>query len=36
VYITESYGGEREGLIRLEKAVQEGEVAESHTEKFEK
>jgi hypothetical protein len=36
MYITESYGGEREGLIRLKKAVEEGEVAESHTERFEK
>ncbi len=27
-----SYGGRREGLIRLEKAGQEGEVAESHSE----
>ncbi len=36
MYNTESYGGEREGLIRQEKAVQEGEVTESHTERFER
>jgi hypothetical protein len=34
IKITEGYGGRREGLIRLEKAGQEGEVAESHSEMF--
>jgi hypothetical protein len=34
IKITEGYGGRREGLIRLEKARQEGEVAESHSEMF--
>jgi len=34
IKITEGYGGRREGLIRLEKAGQEGEVAESHSEMY--
>ena len=34
IKITEGYGGRREGLIMLEKAVEEGEVAESHSEMF--
>jgi hypothetical protein len=34
IEVTEGYGGRREGLIRLEKAGQEGEVAESHSEMF--
>ena len=34
IRITEGYGGRGEGLIMLEKAVEEGEVAESHSEMF--
>jgi hypothetical protein len=34
IKITEGYGGRGEGLIMLEKAVEEGEVAESHSEMF--
>jgi hypothetical protein len=34
ILVTEGYGGRREGLIRLEKAGQEREVAESHSEMF--